>query len=47
MLTFRPLNNLILFLDLLLGVKGCGTEVTRLGVIDLGVEVRPSLATTD
>jgi hypothetical protein len=46
MLKFRPLNDLISFLDPLLGAKGCDAEVTQLGAIDLGTEVRLSLATT-
>jgi hypothetical protein len=45
MLTFRPLNYLISFFDLLLGTKGCGAEVIWLGATDLGAEVCPSLAT--
>jgi hypothetical protein len=45
--TFRPLNDVILFLGPLLAVKACGIEVTRLGATDLSTEVRPSLATID
>jgi tRNA G10 N-methylase Trm11 len=44
MFMFRPLNNLISFLDPLVGAVGCGVEITRLGATDLGVEVRAPLA---
>jgi hypothetical protein len=45
MFTFRPLDDLILFLDYLLGVIAYSAEVTRLGVIDLDAEVRALLTT--
>jgi hypothetical protein len=45
--TFRPLDNLILFLDPLLCATGCGIEVTRLGAIDLDMEVQALLTTRD
>jgi hypothetical protein len=45
MFTFRPLDDLILFLDYLLDVIAYSAEVTRLGVIYLDVEVRAPLAT--
>jgi hypothetical protein len=45
MFTFRPLDDLISFLDPLLDDTDCGAEVTRLGTIDLGAEVRALLAT--
>jgi hypothetical protein len=35
------------FLDPLLGAVACGAEVTQLGVIGYGAEVRAALAQTD
>jgi hypothetical protein len=35
------------FLDPLLGVVACGAEVTQLGAIGYGAEVRVALAQTD
>jgi hypothetical protein len=35
------------FLDHLLGVVACGAEVTQLGAIGYGAEVRAALAQTD
>jgi hypothetical protein len=35
------------FLDPLLGAVACGTEVTQLGAIAYGAEVRAALAQTD
>lgn len=40
---FRPLDDLISFLDLLLGAMEYGAEVTLLNVIDYGAKVRASL----
>ena len=42
--TFRSLEDLILFLDPLLGAIGRGAEVTLLGAIGYGVEVSTPLA---
>jgi hypothetical protein len=44
MFTFRPFDDLISFVDSLLGVIDCGVEITRLGATDLGAEVRAPLA---
>jgi hypothetical protein len=44
---FRPLEDLIPFLDPLLGVIACGAEVTRLGVTGCGAEVPAALASED
>jgi hypothetical protein len=43
-ITFRPLKNLILFLDPLLGVVGLGTEMTLLAATAYNVEVCDLLA---
>jgi hypothetical protein len=37
----------MLFLDPLLGAVACGAEVTQLGAIGYGAEVRATLAQTD
>lgn len=42
--TIDLLNDLVLFLDHFLGVTTYDVEVTRFSVIDLGAEVRASLA---
>jgi hypothetical protein len=44
---FRPLEDLIPFLDPLLGVIACGAEVTRLGATGCGAEVPTALASED
>jgi hypothetical protein len=42
---FRPLNNLMTFLDPLLGAVSYGAEITRLGAMTYGAEVPDELAT--
>ena len=42
--TFIPLDNLIPFLDPLLGVIGPGAKITLLGATDCGAEVCDSLS---
>jgi hypothetical protein len=42
---FKPLNNLMTFLDPLLGAMAYGAEITRLGAIAYGAEVPDELAT--
>jgi hypothetical protein len=42
---FGPLNNLMSFLDPLLGVMAHGAEVTHLGAMAYGAEVSSALAT--
>ena len=45
--TFRPLNDLMSFLDPLLGAISHGAEVTRLGAIAYGTEIPRALASRD
>jgi hypothetical protein len=44
MFTFRLFDDLISFVDSLLGTIDCGAEVIRLGATDLGAEIRAPLA---
>lgn len=44
MFTFRSLDDLILFLDPLLGATGCDAKIIQLDVIDFGAEVCAPLA---
>jgi hypothetical protein len=44
MFTFRLLNDLISFLDLLFGAIGCSVELTRLDATDLNAEVCVAMA---
>jgi hypothetical protein len=45
--TFGPYKILMSFSDPLLGAVACGAEVTQLGAIGYGAEVRAALAQTD